>query len=183
MTSPIATMETIETIRYKEEFKCSLCYDICEGFGNNPYPLCEEDNTEARCCDDCNTLKVVPARIAQLFKKEVPEEETTAPPEEEEEEDDGWMDVYNRPAPFRMFIHPDNEDLAHLSTGIFYQTYGGGLEGGFVKMPDGTLHKVERTWGIPFTIQDTFVPSAYTWESRPADDMERPYFQIKITIA
>ena len=52
-----------------EKFKCSLCGKVCQGWGNNPYPLCDKDDYESRCCDDCNMDKVIPARIVNLGKK------------------------------------------------------------------------------------------------------------------
>ena len=45
----------------KSDPKCAICNEVYEGFGNNPYPI--TDN--GRCCDDCNSSKVVPARIHQ----------------------------------------------------------------------------------------------------------------------
>ncbi len=33
--------------------------------GNNPFPVREE----GRCCDNCNSLFVIPARMANIFKK------------------------------------------------------------------------------------------------------------------
>ena len=40
---------------------CILCGYEFMGFGNNPEPL--KDFDKGRCCDDCNTDKVIPARI------------------------------------------------------------------------------------------------------------------------
>lgn len=34
-------------------------------FGNNPYPLSEDE--EDRCCDACNMSKVIPARLRNLM--------------------------------------------------------------------------------------------------------------------
>jgi hypothetical protein len=43
--------------------KCCLCGDkILYGFGHNPAPL-QIKNDDERCCDNCNTTKVIPARI------------------------------------------------------------------------------------------------------------------------
>ena len=39
--------------------KCVLCNEEYDGYGNNPYPVTEN----GRCCDDCNRLKVIPARM------------------------------------------------------------------------------------------------------------------------
>ncbi len=98
-----------------------------------------------------------------------------------EEKGEEWEDVYNRPCPFKEFIHPDNKELAPYATGTFYQTYGGGPEGGYVKMPDGTLLGVERTWGQPFKVKSSHAPGTYGWLSRPADE-GRFYRQIRITL-
>lgn len=40
-------------------FKCSICKEAYEGFGNNAQPI-----NDGRCCDDCNML-VIEARLAQ----------------------------------------------------------------------------------------------------------------------
>lgn len=43
---------------------CCLCGDPYAGMGNNPEPLSEA----GRCCDDCNALRVVPARMNNIFR-------------------------------------------------------------------------------------------------------------------
>ena len=45
-----------------EKEKCCLCGKAIDGFGNNPWPLKES----GRCCDDCNTFKVIPARLEDI---------------------------------------------------------------------------------------------------------------------
>lgn len=46
--------------------KCSICgKEINSKFGNNPYPLCVRDDTDSRCCDECNGY-VVQARILSM---------------------------------------------------------------------------------------------------------------------
>lgn len=52
-----------------EKFKCCICGREFEGFGNNPYPLCDKDDFESRCCDECDNLYVIPARIKKLMEK------------------------------------------------------------------------------------------------------------------
>lgn len=47
--------------------KCCLCGCDIEGYGNNPWPL--NNDEDARCCDKCNADKILPARMAILFKK------------------------------------------------------------------------------------------------------------------
>lgn len=49
-----------------EELTCCLCgVEITDGFGNNPRPLSIQ-NEEDRCCDECNSTKVIPERIRQF---------------------------------------------------------------------------------------------------------------------
>lgn len=45
--------------------KCCLCNKNFEGFGHNPSPLKEN----ALCCNDCNFLKVIPARVKAIKDK------------------------------------------------------------------------------------------------------------------
>ena len=45
----------------KTEPKCVICNEVYEGYGHNPYPITEN----GRCCDDCNSGKVIPARIQE----------------------------------------------------------------------------------------------------------------------
>lgn len=47
----------------KEKHICCICGCEFEGYGNNPYPLVNDE--EARCCDECN-WKVIEARINQI---------------------------------------------------------------------------------------------------------------------
>ena len=43
------------------DYKCCLCGKPFMGYGNSPKPF--TDDIRMRCCDKCNTLYVVPARI------------------------------------------------------------------------------------------------------------------------
>ena len=43
-------------------FKCCICKKIEKGYGNNPDPI----KKEGRCCERCNTIKVIPARLESL---------------------------------------------------------------------------------------------------------------------
>ena len=52
----------------RETYICCLCGKEKEGFGNNPYPLCKENDFESRCCDYCNMRLVIPARIARYYE-------------------------------------------------------------------------------------------------------------------
>lgn len=46
-----------------EETKiCSICKKPYTGWGNNAQPV-----NDGRCCDDCNTTAVIPARLALMF--------------------------------------------------------------------------------------------------------------------
>lgn len=48
--------------------KCCICDKKIVGYGNNPYPVVDDDN--ARCCDECNLYYVIPARLARLLESE-----------------------------------------------------------------------------------------------------------------
>lgn len=52
-------------------FVCCLCGHITTGWGNDPWP-CKpefepEEGEEAQCCDECNSTKVIPARLRQIY--------------------------------------------------------------------------------------------------------------------
>lgn len=49
--------------------KCCICGCSIEQWGNNPFPLCNKDDYESRCCDSCNEM-VIQARIIQSGKQE-----------------------------------------------------------------------------------------------------------------
>ena len=63
-------------MKKKTKLMCCLCNKeiipcLISGWdkGNNPAPLGEEGD---RCCDDCNTRKVLPHRILQIYlQKEI----------------------------------------------------------------------------------------------------------------
>ena len=42
----------------KQEFQCCICTTYVNEYGNNPDPFPGD-----RCCDDCNSRFVVPARV------------------------------------------------------------------------------------------------------------------------
>ena len=54
------------TKKYAEDHTkiCCICGKPFVGYGNNPYPVVKDEN--ARCCDTCNDIVVIPARIANL---------------------------------------------------------------------------------------------------------------------
>ena len=41
---------------------CSICGFPYTGWGNNALPI-----NKGRCCDDCNSLHVIPVRIKRLY--------------------------------------------------------------------------------------------------------------------
>lgn len=51
-----------------QENVCCICGKSFTDWGNNPWPIVTDE--DARCCDACNDEKVVPARLALMFKKE-----------------------------------------------------------------------------------------------------------------
>lgn len=50
----------------EEKFKCCICGMTVIGWGNNPWPVVKDEN--ARCCNACNDMHVIPARLAEMFK-------------------------------------------------------------------------------------------------------------------
>jgi len=47
--------------------KCCICGREFTGWGNNPYPISE--NLDDTCCDECNSMYVIPAKIVQLYSR------------------------------------------------------------------------------------------------------------------
>ena len=54
--------------------KCCLCGIKFEGYGNNPYPLCDVNDYDSRCCNECNSKYVIPSRIIMVYKGKSAEE-------------------------------------------------------------------------------------------------------------
>lgn len=46
------------------KYTCCFCGNTFDGYGNNPYPL--NKNPKAQCCNTCNMMYVVPARMNNL---------------------------------------------------------------------------------------------------------------------
>lgn len=46
--------------------KCCICGYKFLGYGNNPWPIVDDD--KSRCCDKCNYSKVIPERIRILHR-------------------------------------------------------------------------------------------------------------------
>lgn len=51
-----------------QEYVCCICGKKFTGFGNNPWPVVKDET--ARCCDECNSTKVLAARLAQMFSRQ-----------------------------------------------------------------------------------------------------------------
>lgn len=47
----------------KHPFTEQLLYPEGEYMGNSPYPLCHEKDYKSRCCDMCDSIYVLPARM------------------------------------------------------------------------------------------------------------------------
>jgi hypothetical protein len=45
----------------KETKVCSICQQPYSGYGNNAWPV-----NDGRCCDDCNSSIVIPARLVEF---------------------------------------------------------------------------------------------------------------------
>lgn len=45
--------------------KCCICGCEFTGWGNNPWPVVKDE--DAYCCNDCDAMYVLPARIAEMY--------------------------------------------------------------------------------------------------------------------
>jgi len=50
----------------KPLLNCCLCGDVLTNGGHSAYPVAK---THKRCCDDCNLMRVIPARLVQIVNK------------------------------------------------------------------------------------------------------------------
>lgn len=48
--------------------KCCICKQEFKGYGNNPFPLCNREDRDSRCCNDCDAY-VIQARLMQMKLK------------------------------------------------------------------------------------------------------------------
>ena len=78
----------IEALKYElhllETEEC--CFEFCVNrfkYGNNPQPVCG-----GKCCDDCNQMKVIPARLKSFMEEREEREE-----EGKERDAKNWMRV------------------------------------------------------------------------------------------
>lgn len=46
---------------------CCLCGQMFMGLGNNPWPL--SDKEDDRCCNACNEVRVIPARLEMRLRR------------------------------------------------------------------------------------------------------------------
>ena len=54
----------LDKMKHDSVFICSLCGKTSTGWGHNPEPL---KKNEERCCEQCNVMKVIPARLSNVF--------------------------------------------------------------------------------------------------------------------
>jgi len=48
-------------------YVCCICHTFCDGWGNNPWPVVKDE--DERCCDRCNMLEVIPARLRKHLEE------------------------------------------------------------------------------------------------------------------
>jgi hypothetical protein len=48
---------------------CCICGEKFYGWGNNPYPVVKTNDENVVCCNECNSLYVIPARIMELYSQ------------------------------------------------------------------------------------------------------------------
>lgn len=49
--------------------KCIICGKEITDYGNNPYPICQREDTSSKCCNDCNSNYVIGARLVSTKGK------------------------------------------------------------------------------------------------------------------
>ena len=54
-----------------EKYKCCICGKEFTDWGNSPWPVSKSDADV--CCDACNFMYVIPARLERLHKYETGE--------------------------------------------------------------------------------------------------------------
>ena len=69
----------------------------------------------------------------------------------ERKDDNDFEQIYSNEL-FDDYIEKGNIELEKLKGGRYYQTYGGGPEGGYVILPNEEIYEVNRSWGKPFEI-------------------------------
>lgn len=45
--------------------RCCICGEEFTGWGNNPWPV--DKREDARCCNACNEIYVIPARLEEMY--------------------------------------------------------------------------------------------------------------------
>lgn len=45
--------------------QCCICGKFFVGYGNNPQPVMND----GECCNECNAIKVIPARLRQVCNR------------------------------------------------------------------------------------------------------------------
>ena len=50
-------------------FRCCLCKNWFEGYGNNPWPFGLKETD--RCCNDCDSMYVIPTRLYRITREQV----------------------------------------------------------------------------------------------------------------
>lgn len=51
-----------------DEKICCICGNKIDGFGNNPWPIIDDEDSE--CCDACNTSVVIPQRLRYMMERD-----------------------------------------------------------------------------------------------------------------
>lgn len=88
-------------------------------------------------------------RFVDMYKGQLEEADEESESENEEEE---WSDIYNE-CSFGEFITTEQtKHLEKYKDYTYYQTYGGGPEGGIIMNHLGDVYEVERNWGEVFKV-------------------------------
>lgn len=121
------------------------------------------DGTIQDCSSRAKTSTATTAKVPIVLELSVsevsPSSEKSSESEESSESEDEWMTVYRK-----CFFSEVGGDI----DGIYYETYGGGPQGGFVETADLHVFKVSRTWFQAWEVSR--LPSEYVLEYRQSPD-------------
>jgi hypothetical protein len=107
------------------------------------------------CSGKVETSTATAAKVPIVLETSVSEESPSSESKESSQSEDEWMTVYRK-----CFFPEVGGDL----DGIYYETYGGGPQGGFVETADLHIFKVSRTWFQAWKVGR--LPSEYVLEYR-----------------
>ena len=110
----------------KEQKVCSICGETYTGYGNSAWPI-----NSGYCCDTCNYLKVIPARLAQLRKSDEANNKNIKESTLIDKDTEDFEDLVKRD--FKLYLddiyndenykNVTEEDINNYFTSLFYEIF------------------------------------------------------------